>query len=188
MKSSLDKIRDILHLYLGCQVCREHKEDRSEKFFEYAKLVGVSQSEIEADKSVAILDVGLDHFHEWYVEETKPILRQLSSMTEEEGVELFTIERDGMTHPETALVFDFRRSGDAWRITRMDWPDDHLFVSDSGRIWKVVYDRDNGTIIDVLNHQPRMFSYLLSKHFDLFNLIPEGLAIDADTLKTTSNG
>jgi hypothetical protein len=28
------------------------------------------------------------------------------------------------------------------------------------------------------------FRYLLSRHFDLFNLIPEGLAIDASKLKT----
>jgi hypothetical protein len=78
-------IKDYLHLYLGCDVCREHKESRSKKFFEYAKLVGISMSEVEKDKHVAILEVGLDHFHEWYVEETILVLRPLSDMTEEES-------------------------------------------------------------------------------------------------------
>jgi hypothetical protein len=30
---------------------------------------------------------------------------------------------------------------------------------------------------------PRQFAWLLSKHFDLFDLIPDGLAIDKSTLK-----
>lgn len=79
-------IKDYLHLYLGCDVAREHSESRSKKFFEHAKLIGITASEVEKGKTVAILEVGLDHFHEWYVEETKPILRPLSDMTNEERV------------------------------------------------------------------------------------------------------
>jgi hypothetical protein len=97
-------IKDYLHLYLGCDVCREHKESRSKKFFEYAKLVGVSMSEIEKDKHVAILEVGLDHFHEWYVEETILILRPLSDMTEEEEKEMIASQDDVILEGYTQIL------------------------------------------------------------------------------------
>jgi hypothetical protein len=75
------KSKDILHFYLGQQVCRVHSDGE----LELAKMVGVTASEVEEGKTVSILDVGIkDVFHEWYVEETKLILRPLSSMTEEE--------------------------------------------------------------------------------------------------------
>lgn len=86
---------EYLNLYIGCDVAREHSETRSDKFFEHGKIVGVSASEVETGKTVAIIDVGLDHFHEWYAEETKLALRKLSSMTEEEG---YMIENEMRTY------------------------------------------------------------------------------------------
>lgn len=158
MKSSLDKIRDILHLYLGCEVSVTNIEGRYTTFIDY------------------------DFFKRFYDEDDnrfmndpKPILRQLSSMTEEDRKEIFL------------LVFKRHFMGD--NITRRDegtknarwvlWSGvDRLFLYDEG---------DIGADCDLANwhiHQATIVKHLLSKHFDLFNLIPEGLAIDADTLKT----
>ena len=42
--------------------------------------------------------------------------------------------------------------------------------------------RSSNRFIDEI-YTPQQFTYLLSKHFDLFNLIPDGLAVDKTTLK-----
>jgi hypothetical protein len=147
-------IKEYIHHYLGCEVAREHKDDRSELFFEYGKLVGVSQSEIEPERSVAIIDVGLDHQHEWYVEETKPILRKLSSMTEEEL-------KEWVGSP--ALSFT-----------------DHYCKKSLGKINHSIYGLYN--FISFYGNSDSI-PWLLSKHFDLFDLISSGLAIDKDELE-----
>jgi hypothetical protein len=36
---------------------------------------------------------------------------------------------------------------------------------------------------ELMHFAPNHFKFLLSKHFDLFGLIPDGLAIDKTTLK-----
>lgn len=70
----------ILAMYLGCNCQRDHGKG----IIETAPLMGVVQSEVDKGKWIACVDVGLDFFHEWYVEETKPILRRLEDMTDEE--------------------------------------------------------------------------------------------------------
>jgi hypothetical protein len=69
-----------------------------------------------------------------------------------------------------------RKSDKAWRVTRLDDFKQYLFIGYSGRIWKVIEDEE--TQLDVLNHQSRIYAYLLSKGFDLFGLIEAGLTID----------
>jgi hypothetical protein len=54
------------------------------------------------------------------------------------------------------------------QIAVRDTGDIHLF-DEAGKIERLV-------------NQPQAFRYLLSKSFDLFNLIPEGLAIDKSKL------
>jgi hypothetical protein len=50
--------------------------------------------------------------------------------------------------------------------------------------WGVWHDVEfNALAWDDVHWSPEDFRILLSHHFDLFNLIPEGLAIDACTLK-----
>lgn len=152
-------IKDYLPFYIGCEVAREHDKSRSEKFCEYGKLVGISESEIERGKTVAILDVGIDHFHEWYVEETKPILRPLSSMTEEEAKEVVKRRSPaGSVKSLDRLVINHIDS------TSITWS--FLSVPNIPR-WERFGELS-----------PDQFIYLLSKGFDLFNLIPENLAIE----------
>jgi hypothetical protein len=159
-------IKDHLHLYLGCDVAREHVESRSKKFFEYGRLVGASNSEVEKGKTVAIIDVGLDHFHEWYIEETKPILRPLSDMTEQEAWEFVGGKSDHLYDDLKIDKIDKTGISISYVINAGDegsFPQSHKF--------------------DFFALGPEQFKHLLSRGFDLFNLIPEGLAIDKTTIK-----
>lgn len=49
----------------------------------------------------------------------------------------------------------------------------------------LIIKKENGTAVanEPLYNQHQATIYLLSKSFDLFNLIPEGLAIDKTTLE-----
>lgn len=67
------EIKDYLHFYIGCDLSNG---------IEVGKLVGVTESEYEHGKTIALIDFGADNFIEWYVEDCKPILRKLSDMTE----------------------------------------------------------------------------------------------------------
>lgn len=142
--NGLIDIKDYIHLYIGCNVSREHKAERSEKFSEYGKLVGISASEVEPGRIVAIIDVGLDHQHEWYVEETILNLRPLSSMTEEEVTEMYNDLYDTAEYPETSTRY-----------------------------------KRNFVRLKLANWEPEAMRYLLSKGFDLFNLIENNLAISS---------
>lgn len=123
-------IKDYLHLYLGCKV------------------------EIGATLPGMLLGVEgntafVKHFTEGRIcmalKQVKPILRPLSDMTEEEGVEAEVAWKEGSNYGET--IGQGLNCAYAYRL-----------------------------------------KYLLSKGFDLFNLIPKGLAIDKSSLptKTTS--
>lgn len=173
------EIKDYLHLYMGCDVAREHKEDRSDKFFEFAKLVGVSASEVEKDKKVAILDVGLDHFHEWYVEETKPVLRQIDSLTEVEAVEIAII----MHGKPDSVKWRMQDCGKYFSIGRNHYVDSFTIDKASGEIDRYQYDSETkaSELQTTLNHHLITF-YMISKGFDLFGLIDSGLAIEKSKL------
>jgi len=163
-------IKVYLHLYIGCEVARKH--DGGE--VEYAKLVGICQSESEPDKTVSILDVGLDYFHEWYVEETVPILRPLSDMTEEEMVEFVCLQHNSI-----------HTNIDRTEITKIRW----AYENSSNGINATWFKRcGTGASVGsktfhINQSDPDQFKFLLSKGFDLFGLIDAGLAINKAELK-----
>lgn len=130
----MKEIKDYIHHYIGQKVSRDHNG-----IIEYAKLVGVSQSEIERDRYVSVIDVDIDHFHEWYIEETILCLRPLSDMTEEY---------------KDMLIDDY-----------------------------------NLGEYELANHMytPSAFKKLLDDGFDVFELIPAGLAIDKTTLPSENS-
>lgn len=167
--SSVKDIKDYLHLYIGCEVMREHSETRSDKFFEHAKLVGVSASEIENGKWVSVLDVGLDHFHEWYVEETKPLLRPLSDMTNDEAFDFLNVSPFYRNDCNVIVdkIFENSFIGIAYRVQ----------YHRKGRYWNKLQSLSERL-------SPEHFQFILSCGFDLFNLIEAGLAIDKTTLKS----
>lgn len=74
----MKEMKDYIHLYIGCKVV-------SDRVYH---LVGVTKSEVEPGKWLAICDPDpedlADSFLELYAEEIKLILRPLSSMKDEE--------------------------------------------------------------------------------------------------------
>lgn len=112
------KIEDFLHLYWGCDVM--HPALKNKRTLKDAW-------------GGQMLDGNI---------QLKPILRPLSSMTEEEQ------------HEMSKMV-------------------DLVDAEDGENYWW-------GT--QVAAHRT---NYLISKHFDLFNLIPDGLAIDSSTINST---
>ncbi len=123
----MKELKNYLHLYLGCRVLRPDMKT-------VLTISGISGSVIhflEEGKGETYGSVSL----------AKPILRKLSSITEEE------------------YIF----------CKKKGWAD--------GAANKFSYT----SAISV--YEPDEFLYLLSLHIDLFNLIPESLAIDASTLK-----
>lgn len=106
----------------------------------------------------------------------KPILRPLSDMTEEEFSECVLLHF-GIENRD--VVF-----GTINKIERYSEP---KMLTNFGTALPYRCSKDGihvmtGTLsTNSLN--PQQFKYMLSKHFDLFGLIPDGLAIDKTTLK-----
>jgi hypothetical protein len=121
----MNKLKDVLHLYLGCP-CKGDEGDMTYTLVD----VGIDRSPMLLDK----------YGNECVIFDFKPILRPLSSMTEEE--KLFC--------------------GFSLEAAPQYYVDEECFSF-------------------------KQVKYLLSKHFDLFNLIGEGLAIDTSNLKVTHN-
>ena len=176
-------IKGYLHLYIGSQVARVGEPGHS------GTLKGVCASEVEAGKTIAIIDEGgktevADWFAEVYPEEIQLLLRPLSDMTEDEARELFvvkdqhqkidfkwtriTLEKYPTSKFETAMKFE-----PGWRVNAAyRYPDDP-----NGKERGMIGTLSLGIF------SPSQFTLLLSKGFDLFNLIPEGLAIDRTKVK-----
>lgn len=147
------ELKDYLHLYLGCRV-RTYSGfgnltdiDLSGRWYVSLESGGGTVGNIN-DKNKPCPEESRKSFPNGYPPDSilTPILRPLSSMTEEEGYEIF---------------------GEEWS-------------SDSPNAKDVVMNLDGE---HELRLSPTETTALLSKSFDLFNLIPEGLAINAETLK-----
>lgn len=132
----MKKIEDYLHLYVGCEVAAPNPYDDHGVEIAKGLLTGIHG---EYGPEIQFIIDGNAEEDPDYVEfiKVKPILRRLSSMTEEE-------------------------SNTAHRI---------YFVDKIELL----------AIMDVAHFE--LCRYLLSRGFDLFGLIDEGLAIDAATLE-----
>lgn len=150
-------IKDYLHLYLGCEGQYYAGYGRHGKQWVKARLVGfTSQGKLILicyDKKGAEWGYDVVAGHD----EFKPSLRRLSSITKEEVADLMGV--DGF-------------------IKRGNW---------SSPFFQCEYeDLENETHSKHLylsQMSPEQTVFLLSKGFDLFNLIDEGLAFDAATNK-----
>jgi hypothetical protein len=155
------KIEDYLHLYpkVSIAIC----EPNIEPVGHY--LEGIDW---HLDKAIA---ERVDYPFEWI----KPILRPLSDLKDEEAAAIFQIHRN---NDEGLGGHDFyvQKQDHGFIVTRLDLMELHLMISDaSGEIYMVA-DVPKQRIEPVRNVF-LITKFLLSKHFDLFNLIKEGLAI-----------
>ena len=153
---------------------REHVETRSKKFYERAKLVGVSASEVERGKTVAIIDVGLDHFHEWYVEETKLILRPLSSMMEEEAAHIGQL----VYGKPDSVKWRVEHKNGYLKIYRKHYQ--KCITIDYASADLDFYDGDE---LDTSLRQVEIFNYLRKNSFDVDGLLESGRAVDATKME-----
>lgn len=171
MANEKNKLEEVIHLYLGCEV-----QVRGD----IEKLIGV-----ESD-GAAITFSGRYGRRIWGAKEVKPLLRQLSDITEEEASDVYTIERDRILHIHTNDHDISRRIGSGIVVTRLDHMNIGLLIRLDGVCYKVIDEGKKPTIEPAMN-QPLIFQHLLSKGFDLFSLIETGQAIDKNTLQETKN-
>lgn len=175
-KTKTETLQSYLPLYLGqTTVIRNHGG-----IIEKGILVGVTKSEVEPDKTISIIDVGADNFLEWYVEETIPVLRPLSSMTEEEAKVVTEIATrfSGRTEWRMDKVIPMGQSViiQAYHKTVSEKFGTQEYVENihlSDGIWVNDFHRE-------LQHHTNGFEltqHLLSKGFDIFNLHSKGLCL-----------
>lgn len=155
------KITDYLHLYMGCRV---NTPDGARKLL---GLNGLGNATVETHPKEIAPSTGYFLYHESQV---TPILRPLSDMTEEEAKEFF----------ETGASSTILNK----RIVKSGVLFEYSWVSDNPER----NNADGFSYSEVgMSFAPQLnaakFRWLLSKGFDLFNLIPDGLAIDSTTLK-----
>jgi hypothetical protein len=144
MATQKNKLEEVIHLYLGCELYAEFDDGSSGTFALNEYYLRNIRSNWISDKPVPTL--------------IKPLLRQLSDITEEEKefiVRCITYNHVKFSSTESALgCWDNEEYGK--KIQHMRFYADEL-------------------------------QYLLSKGFDLFSLIETGQAIDKNTLKETKN-
>lgn len=154
------KLQDYLHYYLGCNMT--HKNNLGASYI------------LHFD----VLQIAISHGD-------MPVLRRLNDMTELEAIRIGRLcffDRDN-GYPDSD--FKARKVGISTETPSVyevsisnDWYDEVIKIGfNTGNIWRCNGSRER------LYNQPSVFHYLLTQHFDLFNLIDNGLAVDAKTLK-----
>ena len=148
-KTQQERLKEVIHLYLGCDVTFRRKKIAG---WSVAKLICVStfgSYVIESKDKQFSIDA--EEF------EFKPILRSLDDMTEEEAKEFCKKEGWG-ENLENLVVLD-------------------------GAIEFSIKGTKQQCVSRFTRMRPEMFAWCLSKRFDLFNLIPDGIAINAKELQ-----
>lgn len=129
-----------------------------------------------------ILKVNPVNLHEFLneVEYCKPILRRLQDMTDMEWIELGRMHNPKIDWKfEKGVCFGRENPGITQVLTFME--DCMLFVMETqNNIFG--QEKEGETYISNISI-PDLYRWLLSKHFDLFGLIPANLAIDKLTIK-----
>lgn len=105
-------------------------------------------------------------------------LRRLEDMTEEEAIELFRL---CSLIDLSACNFEFFREDIGWCINALSETRVVDAISFDNNIVSMMY---NDGSLHPMNPQILAIHWLISRGFDLFNLIENGLAIDAKTINT----
>lgn len=141
------ELKDYLHFYLGCDLKTETG---------IIKLIAVQKEVIPCtDYRVICLNGNVTHELKG---DFKPLLRPLSSITEEEAI-------------ESAKLTEYEPHFNDVKVTRNAYND--LIVTWQG-------SNESRELLNVTGEYfycPEQFQYLLKKRFDLFHLIEDDLAI-----------
>lgn len=129
------------------------------------------------------------HEYEWDGKDCQLYLRQLESMTEKEAIELYRITdiRCPLNDPDYYDVTYLKNNeGKLYAIQVVDLRDVGVYMNiaaDTGDILKYVQDGVSEPKIEArLRNQHKSTHYLLSLGFDLFGLIPSGLALSSNSI------
>lgn len=163
----MKELKDYLHLYIGCKVIIDNDLQDTDH-----ELIGV----------VAGSDCHLHHgLHNQYghcdISKVKPILRPLSSITENERKEIFYLIFK-KKFPISGSITFYDNTNISNNPRYVLWSGvDRVCVDVNGNVWA---DCD---LHPYKYNQHQITMYLLSKHFDLFSLIEADLALDATKIK-----
>jgi hypothetical protein len=169
----MTKFSEVAHLYLGCDLISKATCER------VAVLEGVAFGEFHFRVSGVRYSGPIAMY--------KPILRLLSSMTEDELIEIIQITApDSLKEKPTAEDYyldifynDGGNAVDGDVAIGADYTcicyDGQIVVRQDGSVH--FFGEDGAT--ELVNNMPKIYTYLLSKHFDLFGLIESGEAIEA---------
>lgn len=185
-KNLINSAGDFLHLYLGCPVLVTPYEGASYE----CKLCGVSIEKVGGETEIKVQvfeDDGPDgyegHGHKWFNEdEIELLLRPITKMTEQEKKEIWRLifsqgHGDQFQDRFKEFTGSIRVINEKtyYQVPRevMMQGVERLGIESDGTIWA---DCD----LHLWRHnQHSVTKWLLSKGFDLFDLIKAGLAIDS---------
>jgi hypothetical protein len=164
-------IKDVIHYYMGCRCALSFVQPGSLNYNNNWKLISI---ESQSDKPYE-LDNGKEYT---WTADIKPILRKLSSMTEEEILEFAILTFGEQNRDVTQQII-----GSVKKLPRQAHHDAKF-----GTDVPYVAFKPNGAnhyngVVSARSLTSETMHYLLSRGFDLFSLIENNLAIDADTLK-----
>jgi hypothetical protein len=163
--------KDILHLYLGCDV--QHRDG----------WIGTLRGVIREDRpSYQPLQIEAPNgkLVYWDYKDILPVFRPLSSMTEEEGKELIGLIYQSIFQ-DTPAIATIEKLTEDDKVGFIAFEKElNLRLSVTVEVDRGVEFYENGSQMKV--RQFDITRWLFSKHFDIFNLIPSNLAKDATTI------
>jgi len=161
----------ILAMYLGCDVYVFPAETWTNGWLK-DQLVKLPSLQYKYKLVISNLQLSADAGY-------LPILRDLSSMTEEEAKELFILERASKYVEWTEVVLTkYKKS----KLDELDGLEPSWMVSAK---YKYLDGRTGGMSgsVSLREFEPKQFQYLLSKHFDIFDLFSKGHCLHPQDLK-----
>lgn len=171
------KIEDYLPLYLGCRI-----KSKGGKFGDLVSVSTDGTSIVVYDKDKIDDPRGLCINSDWLL----LVLRPLSDMKIEEGA--WCLKETYFSHVDYPISdFKLEFVGQQNKNPRIsidnDWYKwDLTFGNSNGSIWNT-----NDTLPCNTKIKATVFTFLLSKHFDLFGLIESGLAVNAAEINSVSS-
>lgn len=168
------KIQGYLHLYgVDCPIMTPDGE--GSVLVIYPNAVEVSLNVIAYKQEMKGRKGGGEMHYKYFYSDVKLILRNLSDMTEEEMLEFVLLRFEGRDIAERLIK----------RVTKRSEVQQHVNFG-TGIPYAAWGHSDKIEMVGTISANElgaEGFRYLLSCGFDLFNLIPDGLAIDKTTLK-----
>lgn len=153
------KLSDYLHLYgIDCPIMTP--DGLGGVLVIYPKAVEVSLNVIEYQQQMKGRKGGGEMHYKYFYPEVKPILRALSSMTEEEAIEMVGLSESEGDYND---VKTYRNKFNDIIVT---WQGSHESRDEFNATGELFYCADQ-------------YQWLLKKGFDLYHLIEDGHAIDS---------